>query len=130
MKSKILVLLILLLGISTVHAQSNMNEQNLNPYNFEKYIRSNKVQLLDVRTPAEFKESHIKDAININIFDENFTSIVKSKLNKSIPVAVYCRSGKRSAEASEILKSLGYKVKNLDGGIVGWEKSNLPITKD
>ncbi|MDE5976124.1 MAG: rhodanese-like domain-containing protein, partial [Muribaculaceae bacterium] len=51
------------------------------------------------------------------------------RLDKSKPVAVYCRSGKRSADAANLLSSEGFKVTNLLGGILAWEDDKKPIEK-
>lgn len=130
MKNKIIATILALVGVSTTHAQSEVYQFNLSPEQFAKYIKSENIQILDVRTPDEFFEFHLKGAVNINIYDEDFESQVKAELSKYLPVAVYCRSGKRSAEAAKILKSMGFNVKNLDGGIISWKKSNLPIATE
>ena len=69
--------------------------------------------LVDVRTPNEFELGHIEDSFNIEW--ENISSILnKSKKDKKI--YLYCRSGRRSQKATEILLELGYKdVTNLGG---------------
>jgi rhodanese-related sulfurtransferase len=48
-------------------------------------------------------------------------------LKKDVPVAVYCKSGRRSRNAAEILVKQGYKVYNLDSGIAGWIADNKPV---
>ncbi len=78
------------------------------------------IQLLDVRTVEEFNEKHIPAAINIDIADAAFLDSVKSRLDSGKEVAVYCRSGKRSAQAADILAKAGYKVSNLENGILSW----------
>lgn len=119
-----------MLGLSCASkANSNENYTNLNVNQFAKYISEDGIQLIDVRTPEEYNDGHLKDAININIFDTDFLKQATQKLDKNKPVAVYCRSGKRSAEAAEKLASKGYKVTNLDGGIIAWEKDDKPVVK-
>jgi len=76
--------------------------------------------LLDVRTPEEFAEGHIQGAVNIDIYDAQFSSQL-DKLDKSKPVYVYCRSGARSSNASEMMKKKGFKeVYNLIGGYAAY----------
>lgn len=78
-------------------------------------------QIIDVRTVKEFKEGHIRNSQNICVSDDNFEERA-SALDKNKPVYVYCRSGKRSAKAAEILKEMGFKeVYDLDGGYLNWE---------
>ncbi|WP_127844759.1 rhodanese-like domain-containing protein [Psychroflexus aestuariivivens] len=77
--------------------------------------------ILDVRTPEEFEEGFIKDAKLINIQNpETFMSEIE-KLDKSTPHYVYCRSGKRSEMACQIMEKSGFeKTYNLSGGILEW----------
>ena len=87
------------------------------------------VQLIDVRTPKEFNEGYIKNAKNINFFEDNFIEEM-SKLNKEDPIYIYCRSGGRSGNASKKLKASGFtKVYDLDGGILKWISEGKAITK-
>lgn len=72
--------------------------------------------LLDVRTPEEYQEGHLDNAVNINWFDTDFAKQTLS-LNKEKPIYVYCKLGGRSAKASKVLDSLGFKnVVDLTGG--------------
>lgn len=75
--------------------------------------------LLDVRTPEEFEEGHLVNAININWFDDNFTEQV-AVLEKEKTIYVYCQKGGRSAEARAVLDSLGFKAIDLTGGYGAW----------
>ena len=49
------------------------------------------------------------------------------ELPKDKTVFVYCRSGRRSMSAAEILAAEGYKVVNLEDGIIGWQRAGLPV---
>ena len=53
----------------------------------------------------------------------------QKELKKDETVLVYCRSGRRSMNAAEILTELGYKVINLEGGIIDWEGNGLPTVE-
>ncbi len=87
------------------------------------------VQILDVRTAAEFEEGHIKNAVNIDIQSENFDEGSKA-LYKDLPVYVYCQKGVRSNTAASRLRELGFsKVSELEGGLSKWEESGLPVVK-
>jgi phage shock protein E len=87
------------------------------------------LQILDVRTPQEYEEGHIKNAINKNWYDSNFSSKLES-LNTSKPVLIYCKAGGRSTRASEKLTKMGFKeVINLEGGVDAWSAAGLPIVK-
>lgn len=90
-------------------------------------MMSASVQLLDVRTPEEYAEGHINGATNINVQSDNFREMAVRELSKDSTVLVYCRSGRRSLTAAEILIKLGYKVVNLKGGIIDWKENGRPL---
>lgn len=88
------------------------------------------IQLIDVRTPEEFDEGHLDKALNINYYDDAFMSDMISKLDKSKPIYIYCKSGGRSGKASKKLKKQGFtKVYDLEGGIINWNKNNMKVVK-
>lgn len=82
-----------------------------------------------VRTVAEYSEEHIPGSININVLDEQFAAIADSTLQKDKPIALYCRSGKRSKKAAAILSRKGYKVYELDKGFIGWKEAGKETEK-
>jgi len=87
------------------------------------------IQLIDVRKPDEFASGHIENAVNMNFYDEDFEAQIKN-LDKDKDVYIYCRSGGRSGKAAKQLEELGFtKVYDLEGGILNWEKQNLPLVK-
>ena len=86
--------------------------------------------LVDVRTPAEFKEGHLKGAINIDVKDSiNFMKKALEVLPKEKTVMVYCRSGHRSAMAAGKLAAKGYMVFNLEGGYKAWTEAGKETEK-
>ncbi|MDG3583742.1 MULTISPECIES: rhodanese-like domain-containing protein [Galbibacter] len=78
--------------------------------------------VLDVRTEEEVDEGYIPNAINIDIYKgQGFLDEVE-QLDKSKNYYVYCRSGKRSAQACMLMKQLGFEnTNNLLGGFMEWE---------
>jgi phage shock protein E len=80
-----------------------------------------KVQLIDARTEGEYKEGHIPGAQLMDVLQEaNFLQQIKT-LDPKKTYVVYCRSGKRSKRAMELMLQNGFKnVSDLDGGIQGW----------
>lgn len=112
-----------------LNAQTEGGYKNINVADFDKFIKTPGVQIVDVRAPQEFTEGHIAGAVNINLFDSDFARHALRVLDKSRPVAVYCISGKRSATAAKILTDEDYKVVNLAGGILAWESSRYPLTR-
>lgn len=96
---------------------------NLDASTFAEKITEKDVVLLDVRTVDEFSQSHIPNALNIDVQGDYFTADI-SALDKSKSYAVYCRSGKRSVLASEEMDQIGIaNVYNLTGGIMEWIES-------
>lgn len=96
---------------------------------FAALIADPEMQRLDVRTVAEYSEGHIPGSININVLDKEFASVSDSILQKDKPVAVYCRSGKRSKKAAAILSEKGFKVYDLDKGFIGWQEAGKETEK-
>lgn len=88
----------------------------------KKLINEGNVNLiLDVRNEDEFAKGHLKNAIQIPVKElkENLSDIEKFKNEL---VLVYCRSGKRSAEAVDILKENGFKnLVHMKDGISKWD---------
>jgi len=96
---------------------------------YSKLINNNSSIIIDVRTPEEFSKGHLRNALNINWFDDNFDSQVEI-LSKDRPVFIYCLSGGRSAKALDKISGMGFKNSyELDGGILEWRKNNYPETK-
>lgn len=108
------------------HAQAK-----LAPNDFEaKLNNGGSIQLLDVRTPEEFRDGHLKGAININFYDDDFASRV-AKLDKSKPVLVYCAKGGRSASAAEQMSKSGFEqLIELEGGIIAWKEAGKPVVTE
>ncbi|RZN83412.1 MAG: rhodanese-like domain-containing protein [Winogradskyella sp.] len=91
----------------------------------KKIIELEDVQLVDVRTPSEFDEIHIESAQNIDFRSPTFEDDI-TRLDKTKPVLLYCKSGKRSAKCARKLKEAGFeKVYELEGGISKWQYSEI-----
>ncbi|MEP7377000.1 MAG: thioredoxin domain-containing protein [Chitinophagaceae bacterium] len=101
---------------------------SLNTKDFEKGINGTDVQILDVRTLAEYQSGHLQKAL---LADWNDPVQFKERvlfLNKTKPVYTYCLSGFRSKQAMEWMQKNGFeKVFNLDGGILAWKKAGMPV---
>jgi rhodanese-related sulfurtransferase len=115
--------------ISTLFScqQPKADFKSLSVADFDSFIKADDVQRLDVRTLAEYSEGHIPGAVNINVLDDSFAAMADSTLQKERPVALYCRSGKRSKKAAEILSKRGYKVYELDKGFNAWQQAGKAI---
>lgn len=119
----------LLATFGLTNACCQQNYENTDPIGFAEMITKPDVVVLDVRTADEFKEEHIENALNIDVKQDDFMEKAKA-LPKDKTIAVYCRSGKRSANAADKLASEGYKVVNLLGGIIAWKDGEHPVTTD
>jgi rhodanese-related sulfurtransferase len=87
----------------------------------EKLAELKDVQLIDVRTPGEFKQGTIEGARNIDFRSEDFETEI-SKLDKSKPVMIFCQAGGRSARALNQFEDLGFTfVLELEGGYGNWK---------
>ena len=119
---------LLLLPAKPAARTANIN--TLAPKAFKKTLRKTKnAVLLDVRTPDEFAEGHLKNAQNIDYLADEFEAQV-SRLDKSKPCFLYCRSGKRTAGAAELMLALGFeRIYTLDGGMLAWEEQKLPVAR-
>ena len=99
--------------------------EDLSPEGFESVLQNENIFLLNAHTPYEGEiagtDLIIEDWENI----ENYMDKLPRDL--SIPIAVYCRSGRMSGTVAEKLEEMGYKVYNLDGGMNAWEESGREI---
>ena len=122
---KMLTNLLALLGLATACGQQGYENMDVNA--FAARITNPDVVLLDVRTAEEFGEGHLTNALNINVKEEGFVEKAKSTLPTDKTIAVYCRGGKRSANAAAMLAKEGFKVVNLLGGITAWKDAEMPV---
>lgn len=120
-------LLLLLIAVAA-SCQSQTTGNVLDPAAFQGKIKETpKGVVLDVRTPEEFSSGYIANAVNVDYNSENFKAEV-SKLDTHAAYFVYCRSGKRSANAASYMRSVGFsKVYELSGGITSWQENKLPV---
>ena len=123
---KILTCLLATLGITTACGQQNF--ENIDVQGFSELIADPNVVVLDVRTAAEFAEGHIKGAVLIDQGQSDFVEKAKAALPIDKTIAVYCRSGRRSANAAGKLADVGYVCINLKGGIVAWKEAGMPVS--
>lgn len=83
--------------------------------------------ILDVRTPEEFAEGHIDDAIMIDFYSDDFADQLAG-LDPDVPYVLYCRSGNRSGQTLAIMEQLGFtSVQDVDGGAIAWQEAGLPL---
>jgi rhodanese-related sulfurtransferase len=106
--------------ISVLDASNLMDENNDN----QEFI------ILDVRTEKEYKTGHIANSVNIDYKASDFKERV-GKLDKDKTYLTYCRSGRRSKGASEIMRQLGFlNIIMIKGGMNAWGDAGLPVDQD
>ncbi len=130
--NKLLLIVVLLLVVAAAAWGFSKNGGDgfttVDANEFESLIEDyNNIQLLDVRTQDEYDAGHIPGAMLIDVKDSTFLTQATSQLTKDKTVAVYCRSGRRSADAASKLVKVGYRVVNLDGGILSWQQHGKRI---
>jgi len=130
---------LLFISILSINCSNNKekNEQNLNfnlgeiavvsPSAF-KEKHTNKT-IIDIRTPREYKQGHLKGAVNINYYERNFLEQI-AKYSKEESIFIYCRTGNRTSFASKKMLKIGFqKIYDLQGGIVNWQRNKKQIIK-
>jgi rhodanese-related sulfurtransferase len=85
------------------------------------------VQLIDVRQRHEHEAGRISGGRLIELAD--LPAQVQT-IDRDLPVVVYCRSGARSAMATEALRHAGYDAHNMAGGLLDWDAAGLPLEPD
>jgi len=136
-KSLILLAIVTVIAVSCAKffSKGNSGTMALNTYanvgvdEFQNLIATPGIQLLDVRSQDEFDEGHIAGATLIDVYDTTFVEKAKAVLDPQRQVAVYCRSGRRSARAASLLAAQGMTVTNLDGGVIAWQDSGRTLVK-
>lgn len=85
-------------------------------------------QIIDVRSPEEFAEGHVKGALNIpfNQIDKH-QDLLNSLKDKTL--VVYCRSGRRAGIFENTLSKEGFNLLHLTGDMNAWQAENLPTVK-
>jgi rhodanese-related sulfurtransferase len=128
MKTKVLVTLIAV--FSTITFAQGQQIKQITSKEAANMLKSDKnLVVLDVRTPEEFKDGHIKGAINIDIRQPDaFVKI--DKLNRNSRYIVHCRTNHRSQVAVDHMMKNGFKtIIQIMDGFNGWSQNNLPIVK-
>jgi rhodanese-related sulfurtransferase len=124
-----LVLFAALLTIAFFPACSPQKEgapPSLGPGEAQAWLRKDpSVQLVDVRTREEYAEGHLAGAqlLPVQELESRMGEIDREK-----PVLLYCRSGRRSRQAFDLLKEKGFQdLHDMTGGIEAWKKEGLPV---
>jgi rhodanese-related sulfurtransferase len=91
---------------------------------FKKNIELENVILIDVRTFEEYSDGHIKGAVNVDYYKENFFNSYFENIDKNKPLYIYCKSGNRSRRTSDKFINQGFlKIYDLKDGYVSWSNN-------
>ena len=125
---KILTCLLATLGLTTACGQQNF--ENADVQGFSALTEDPSVVVLDVRSASEYAEGHLAGAVLIDQGQSDFVEKVKAAIPVNKKIAIYCRSGRRSANAAGKLAAEGYQCVNLKGGILAWKEAGKAVTTD
>ena len=123
----ILVPLFVLASTMTLMAKKNINTRKAYELIDERDGDSDFV-ILDVRTPEEFAEGYVENAVNIDFYEDVFPDELDG-LDRDKTYLIYCRSGSRSGKTFKMMENLGFKdVYNMKGGIESW-RADYPLVR-
>ncbi|MBR9847495.1 MAG: rhodanese-like domain-containing protein [Algicola sp.] len=126
-KITIFFTLIFALTLTNCANETQSEIKVISPDEMQTLLELDDVQIVDVRTPEEYKNGFIDNSQNIDFNSPTFDEDI-SKLDKTKPVILYCKSGGRSAKCSEKLKEAGFvKIYDLEGGITQWKFQGLEL---
>lgn len=109
-----------------------MNMQSVTPNQFAALVREgSKVELIDVRTPVEFREVHLEAARNVPLDELDPAALMQSRNGAGgAPLYVICRSGGRGQQACEKFSKAGFaNVINVEGGTLACVEAGLPVVR-
>ena len=126
--SMIFVALLTMLIVGELKRKTGGSDQ-VGPLDATSMINHQNAVMLDIRKDDEYSQGAIVNAIHIPLEDLD-DQIKKLEKYKNKTIIAYCRTGNRSATACSKLKQHGFEsVFNLGGGVMAWQKDNLPLVK-
>jgi len=114
-------------------AFAEMKTITVNPY----FIENTTMKIIDIRTPAEWLQTGVvEDSYKLTFYDAKggsdpkaFMSALNKIVKKNEQFAIICRTGSRTKVVGELLGANGYRVINLNGGIIKVMADKIPLTK-
>lgn len=108
-----------------------MSTHTITPERLHELARSGEpIDLIDVRTPAEFREVHALPARNLPLDRLDVRGLAAERASQSRPLYVICRSGARAQQACDKLQAAGLnQVVNVEGGTLAWDQAGLPVAR-
>lgn len=102
-------------------------QEDIAPERVAELHAAGEIELVDVREPYEHEAGHIGGARHLE-----FTRLSgeAESIDRERPVVFYCRSGGRSAVATQAFRASGFDAHNMEGGLLAWAERGLPIEPD
>lgn len=115
---------------NTANVITNLNNTDISPQKAQELLQKNpQTTILDVRTPQEFQQGHLQDALNFDFYEATFKDEL-NQLDKNTPYLVYCRSGNRSGQTISLMQELDFQnVQHIEGGITAWQEAGYQLVK-
>ena len=102
---------------------------HLPPVQALNWLEQEKPLLLDIRTPDEYAQGHLKDSVVMDFYAPDFAEKL-GQLDKTAKYLIYCRTGRRSGKALETMQQLGFtQAHDIEGGITAWAAAGYPVIK-
>jgi rhodanese-related sulfurtransferase len=115
-------------ALARVVAPTNLERvTDYSPQQVAELHSKREIQLIDVRQRYEHEAGRIADAPLIELADLPGRA---QEIDRDRPVVFYCRTGSRSAMATEAFRGAGYDAHNMAGGLMDWQAAGLPIEPD
>lgn len=129
MKTIWITLLLMFMTACTQADKTITSSKVITPTETSEFLKKeNSPLVIDIRTPEEFKEGHIKGAKNIDFRAADFSQKI-ALLDRDKPYIIHCKSGGRSTTSLKFWQDLGFtKIHHLDAGFDGWKKAKLPVS--
>lgn len=108
-----------------------MSVTTISPKQLAEMVQNGrKVELVDVRTPVEFREVHVTFARNVPLDRLDPAQVTSGRKAEGDPLYVICRSGSRGKQACEKIQAAGFQnVVNVEGGTMAWAEAGLPVVR-
>jgi rhodanese-related sulfurtransferase len=108
-----------------------MSHSSISADEFAELCREQRnIELIDVRTPAEFREVHLAAARNIPLNRLDPAAIMAARTAANAPLYVICQSGGRGRQACDMFRKAGFaQVVNVEGGTAGCIAAGLPVVR-
>ncbi len=122
------LLVVLAMLIKAEFEHQTVRKLVVDPMQATRLMNNENAIVIDVRSEAEYARGHIKNARHVPA-SEAVDKVEKLAKSRDDAIIIYCNVGNSSARVCRALTREGYtNVKNLKGGLVAWQESNLPVS--